>query len=600
MVYKTNETEEDIKLVIKISELCLGLKGITYLKGINKPKFELTNEEDKVKYLNNRLNAAKQLSIYMIRSRLRSSNMALLEHIIGIKKTLKLENFPCPKKKENKIKLFEIESLIAKNRTPIISKIFKDLEKPIWLTDIEEYHKACKKEYRIYEDISELTKRLSGQRELGKANMLLGQLKNHKKVIAFDSSVISLNYFKHLIERQDKGIKVLVATGSNKKDSEEVLEKFRLTSGNDETIIALCSDKMSEGVDLQLASAVTLLDLPSVIRIVEQRFGRIDRMDTPHSKIDLYWPDDSEEFSLRGDKRLIELNQIVESIWGANFQPPNELKHKHFSELDSVKNIIKEFEDYVAEDVSWEGIHDSFQPVLELKEGKNSLISENEYEQYRNVKETVKTKVSFLHTKEEWCFFALRGDSNRSPKWYFLKPQGDKKLYTEFPEICEQLRGHIAKKNENLEWNDKYLKKYLDILQGMEIELLPPKKKRVLHVAEEILIKKIKTKAIDIQTKNLMRQLVQLFHPKKKSVDFDAYAQIWINQLQPYLEEKRNRYKTRKVYNLNNLKTKGEMDRINFTKQQLQKILDEIPVYERVDNKIASCIVGVPMPITNT
>lgn len=165
MVYKTNETEEDIKLVIKISELCLGLKGITYLKGINKPKFELTNEEDKVKYLNNRLNAAKQLSIYMIRSRLRSSNMALLEHIIGIKKTLKLENFPCPKKKENKIKLFEIESLIAKNRTPIISKIFKDLEKPIWLTDIEEYHKACKKEYRIYEDISELTKRLSGQRE---------------------------------------------------------------------------------------------------------------------------------------------------------------------------------------------------------------------------------------------------------------------------------------------------------------------------------------------------------------------------------------------------------------------------------------------------
>lgn len=595
VVYKTSETEEDIEIVKKISDLCLNLKGITYLKGINKPKFELTDGEDKAKYLNNRLNAAKQLSIYMIRSRLRSSNMALLEHIIGIKKTMEFENFPCPKKTENKIKLFEIDSLIAKNRTPSISKIFKGLEKPIWLTDIDEYLKVCRKERAIYKEISELTKKLSGQRELGKAKMLLSQLDNHKKIIAFDSSVITLNYFKYLLDKQNKGIKVLVATGSNRKDSEEVLEKFKLTSGNRETIIALCSDKMSEGVDLQLASAVTLLDLPSVIRIVEQRFGRVDRMDTPHSKIDLYWPDDSEEFSLRGDRRLIELNQIVESIWGANFQPPNELKHKHFSKLDSVEGIIEEFENYVTEDISWEGIQDSFQSLLELKEGQNSLITEMEYEQYRNVRESVKTKVSFLNSEEEWCFFALRGDSNRSPKWYFLKPKGDKKAYTEFPEICEQLRNHIAKKSENLEWNDTYLKKYLEMLQDMEIELLPPKKKRALNVAEVILKSKIKAKSIDFQTKNVMRQLIQLFHPKKKSVDFDAYAKIWINQLQPYLEEKRNRYKTRKVYNLNDLKTKREIERIDFSKEQLIKILDEIPIYERVDNKIASCIVGVPM-----
>ena len=68
---------------------------------------------------------------------------------------------------------------------------------------------------------------------------------------------------------------------------------------------------------------------------------------------------------------------------GANFQPPKELKHRHFENVESIDDIIEEFENYLSEDSSWEGIHDSFQPIMDLKEGENQLISENEYEQYK-------------------------------------------------------------------------------------------------------------------------------------------------------------------------------------------------------------------------
>tara|TARA_R110002051_G_scaffold181774_1_gene251342 strand:+ start:107471 stop:110713 length:3243 start_codon:yes stop_codon:yes gene_type:complete len=596
-IYNTHETEKDIDIVHEIKELCDKIKGVTYLKSISKPKYELSSDEDTQSYFNQRLNASKALSIYMIRSRLRSSNMALLEHILGIEGVKNFKDFPVSKKQTNKIKVTEIDNLINKNKIPSINQIFKHVKKPIWLLDVREYLKVCNEEKDIYIQIAELTKKLSGERELGKAKHLIERSLRNKKIIAFDSSIITLNYLKFLIKNSSPKTNVLVATGSNKRESEEVLKKFHLKSNNTDTIIALCSDKMSEGVDLQLASSATLLDLPSVIRIVEQRFGHIDRMDTSHKEIELFWPNDSDAFSLKGDKRLIELNQIVSDMWGANFQPPEELKHKHFVSADKgIKEIIKEYENYILNDITWEGIEDSFQPILDLKNSKKGLISEYEYQQYKGSEASVKTKVSFLKTSKEWCFFAIKGNENRSPQWYFIEPgNDDKEIYTEFSEICNKLRQYISKKNERIKWNDKYLKRYLHILQNKEIELLPPKKRRALEVAEHVLKKKYNSKKEDLDKRMVIKKLIDLFHPKKKAIDFEAYAELWIDKLQPFLDEKRSRYKTSKrVYNLNSLKTSAEIKKINFTLEELKIILHNLPIYEKVDSKIASCIVGVP------
>jgi superfamily II DNA/RNA helicase len=73
--------------------------------------------------------------------------------------------------------------------------------------------------------------------------------------------------------------------GGNKQANEKLQERLNPATGSGH-IIALCSDAMSEGVNLQRASAMLHLDMPSVVRYAEQRVGRIDRMDSPHDQIE--------------------------------------------------------------------------------------------------------------------------------------------------------------------------------------------------------------------------------------------------------------------------------------------------------------------------
>ena len=122
-------------------------------------------------------------------------------------------------------------------------------------------------------------------------------------IIAFDSCLISLEYLKNLISKVDNTCKNGVATGQNKKERDKVNKFFSIDS-NETNTIALCSDAMSEGLNLQKASSVVLLDMPSVIRVAEQRVGRVDRMNSPHKSIEVWWPKDDDIFSLKADKNF--------------------------------------------------------------------------------------------------------------------------------------------------------------------------------------------------------------------------------------------------------------------------------------------------------
>ena len=599
--YVTLETEEDKELVKKISDLCTQLKGVSYLKQINNSKFFIS-EDEKQTYIDRRFLAAKHLSIYMIRYRLRSSKMALIEHILGVDEAIKTDPFLFGRKNSNKVKIAVLDDLINKNKTPHISKDFKACSFSTWFTNQEEYIQACKEEKSLYLQIADLAKQLSNQREKGKAKLLIKQLDKHRKVIAFDSCLITLSYLKHLIKIESAKTNVLLATGETEKEAEEVLDKFHLLSENEDKIIALCSDKMSEGVDLQKASAVTLLDLPSVIRIVEQRFGRVDRMDTPFSEIEMYWPDDSEAFSLSGDRKLMELNDLVDTTIGSNFKIPDQLKFKHFSKSDSLQDMIEEFEAYEKADDSWEGISDSFRSVVNLKEGDDALITKEEYNELRNVEVTLKTGVSFIESSKEWCFIALRGEKQHSPKWYFIEPNESEVIHTDFPVICDLLRKYLKnKKQQSIKWNDHYLSKYIRLLKDNELELLSPKKKRAIKVAEIVLRKRLNQRNVMLEEKQIIKKLLELFDRRKSFVDFDAFSKTWIGFLQPCIDDKRERNKDkRKVFNLNDLTTPHEVKKIDLDVEELTRIYEEAPVYDDIDFKIASCIVGVPERTTKT
>ncbi|GAA5084258.1 hypothetical protein GCM10023210_03910 [Chryseobacterium ginsengisoli] len=592
LTYDTKETQEDKIIVNKINKLAKNLKGITYLPHFKKPKFEISKQESLKGYVEKRMAAAKALSIYMIRSRLRSSHVALVEHIEGSEEAMNYFKFK-GRRHQSGNKIEAIQKIKNAEKLPYRYKMFTDELFPNWLINEEQYFKACDEELYIYTQISSLTKQLSGKRELGKVEQLIKIFQNHQNILAFDSAVITLHYLEHIFATKYPKNKVLVATGEDKdQNTTKILDQFNLQSTSDEKCIALCSDKMSESVDLQKASSLILLDLPSVLRLVEQRIGRVDRMDSLHKEIDIFWPNDSEEYSLKTDGKLIHTNDMVNEIFGSNFEIPLTIKQKHFSQTSSTDAMIKEYNDFINKDESWSGIQDSFQAVTELKEGKKSLISEEIYDQFRNVSSEVKTKVSFIGSRENWCFLALKGDKNKSPKWYFIDHNNN--VHTDFSDICSLLRQNVTESSEKLKWDNKSLQKYINLFKQKERDLLPPKKKRALEVAEHILLKKTdKRNNLDIALKSSLREMLAVIKPNSKiSVDYERLAEEWIEILQPYLDEKRNIMKGKKsIINISSLKNDYKV--INIETEQLDKMIENCSSDEEIDKNIASCIIGI-------
>jgi hypothetical protein len=84
------------------------------------------------------------------------------------------------------------------------------------------------------------------------------------------------------------------------------------------------------------------LDMPSVVRIAEQRVGRIDRMDSPHVSIEAWWPKDAKECALTSDQRLLERYEMVDSLLGSNMPLPDQ-PDIHDKAIKK-KDLLKEYE----------------------------------------------------------------------------------------------------------------------------------------------------------------------------------------------------------------------------------------------------------------
>lgn len=585
--YRTNETEDDKKIVRQISDSIKKLRGLTHLRNFQKPEYELKDDDAEKAFIEKQLTAAKALAGYMIRSTLRSSHVALVEHLAGSDAAMEYFKFKSKKNKTgNTIEKLEKFKLKLPHTDTFNRALF-----PTWLTDEKEYVKICDEELTHYRNILALAKKLSGEREAGKVKHLVQLHAKHRLVLTFDSTVISLDYLKSIFETHYPEIEVHVVTGSDTGEAikDKVIEMCSL--GSHAKGIIMCSDKMSEGVNLQQASTITLLDMPSVLRIAEQRIGRIDRMDSPHEEIEAWWPDDSEEYSLKSDRRLIDTSHLAETIYGSNLQIPKVLRERHFQKTDSTTSIIQEYKELTQEDMQWEGIHDSFKPVVELKEGEKAVIDEAIYEQIKEVQAIIKTRVSFVTCEKSWVFFALRGSKHQSPRWYFI--DHEKKFYTEFPTICEELRKYLIGNLQRAEWNQAELDAFIHEMQEQEIQLLPNKRRRALEVARAILESKIK-KEKDVKMREKMYEVLRLFRHSSRDfiVDYYAFAEQWIARLQPYLDQKRRENKRkRSVYNLKSLIR--EYKKIDLYYEDLEAIIEQCPYTEKIDNRIVACIIGI-------
>lgn len=261
--YSLYESGPDRGIAADIREETKKLTGIALItKPIEMPETLRREGWDEAKYVEARLLGVKKLAGYLVMSALRSSKAALLEHLVGTQTALaEMGLRPNAKKQSTGDQIGALRKRAGRAPGSLLS-----IEVPPWITDDEAHREMCAKELEIYDRILKLVRRLSIERETIKAQQILALLEYHELVVAFDSRPITLAYIGSCLSDKLEGGQIILATGES-PDGKKRVRRALAPGSQSKRIVALCSDAMSEGVNLQQASAVVHLDMPSVVRI---------------------------------------------------------------------------------------------------------------------------------------------------------------------------------------------------------------------------------------------------------------------------------------------------------------------------------------------
>jgi superfamily II DNA/RNA helicase len=452
--YRTGETEEDQRLASEINELSEKLRGLLWLREFKAPPWDLGDKEREETFIKGRVRGANGLSTHFIQSALQSSKAALLEVVYGTEAAAREVGLGTKLKTKSGDYLSGAAELISD--PPAENSNLKETALPDWLTeDLEETVEAERETLR---EIGERAKALSEARTAARAEKIREIAKEETVLLAFGAKPLTLHALRDHLQnggppkgngRAADGFnrEVVVADGSLSAGKRKaVMEKLGLGGGGQtsigpggegqEGLVALCSDAMSEGLNLQRASSVVLLDTPSVIRIAEQRVGRIDRMDSPHDEIVVWWPEDSPPFQSTRRNLLIERYNINERLLGNNIDLPDsiageeELFSGEAGRRAGAEVLIEEYQDHQREGPD-RRLDDAFRPVRELvgltspgEREREPLVSEGTYEQIAGAEATVWSRITVMESEDRWGFFCLQGTGGRAPRWILLEEGG--------------------------------------------------------------------------------------------------------------------------------------------------------------------------------
>lgn len=533
LYYKTEETEEDKKVAEQIVDLAKKIKGLNYFrKELVMPdslKAEGMTEED---YLSQRLSSATALERYLIAESLRSSRAALVEHLEGTQAAVSQFGIQLDGKSQNS---GNIISSIEEMKMPESSL---SIDLPDWLCQPSAFEEARRSEIAHLRRISDLAQSISETRERGKARILIKRTrKTSTRVLAFDRHPITLAGIRDLVKRESD-LRTLVV-GSDSKALKREAEKVCSLDYNGPQTVLLCSDAMSEGINLQGASVMVHLDFPSVIRIVEQREGRIIRMDSHHRKVSVLWPEDSPFFKPAStDDKLLKRHRITSTLLGANINLPF---GKRMATAEDEPSSTDDTDDL--DDTS-----DVFEEVEALVEGPRAIVKRAVYDSMKDSLAKVVAKVSVVRARESsWAFFCMKGTRFCPPQWVFMS-SSDNALETNLPQVARKLRERLAMDTEAVEFDlnaAKALKGFLKKMDEREIELLPPFKRRALKQMKEVLLNLRNSKPVEYA--KLVEQILGMLQSNDdgEKADIRQVADAWLAVIQNYwadeLKNKRRR-----------------------------------------------------------
>ncbi len=594
-LYPTEESESDRALARQIEDLSYGLKGLIWLKKTLEELWQGKNFPDP-QFLTARLVAAPALARFNIKAMLRSSRAALVEHIYGTEKAQEIFGIQGKIKHSTGNILARLASWKEKTKE-LFRPIRESHEVPEWLKDKEAFRQALLEEQEIYKKIAQLACQISDKRERGKIRFVRKLFKRHKLVLAYDSRLITLAYLQRLWQEMAPEIASILVTGARRRERRLIKRLFCLGS-EQRNVLALCSDAVAEGVNLQQASAVVFFDLPSVIRIAEQRIGRIERLDSPHHQVEIYWPNDSPEFCVSTDRRLVERHLLVENILGSNINIPDEFLNyaKEYREEHISGRLMLELyerERLKAEVSFWDELPDVFQSVKELIEGESPLVSQEALRSVKDLSKRGAVLISVVSASTPWCFLCLRGErkNEAAPKWVYL--ERNQAPLTDILEICRKLRRNLEGKSPSTPWNDEVedlLKEFLLELQKAELCLLPARRKRALELLKDVLRFYLRTSKEEKRRDIVKRLIYLLENHASENVDLYHFSQIWLDLLAPRFKEYLNTRCKRRPLLLKDLRQ--HLRQFPLEDTELAHLLERIQTREPLDKRIIACILG--------
>jgi hypothetical protein len=595
--YKCDATEEDLAIAREIESLASELTGIARIGKKLQLSALLTRmglaEED---YVSRLIGSARALARYTVLDCLRSSRAALYEHVFGTERAL--AQFHITNVRGGKAPTGNVVELLTQLAGQPPEWRLETVEKdavPSWLWDPVAHRKECERDQARYERIGTLAAQLSETRERHKAELVQSLANRKGVVLAFDFHLISLAVMHHLVAAA--GVPCDVFTGQRGKSARRQAEDVAGPNARSQPFVMLCSDALSESLNLQGSSCVVHLDTPTVIRTAEQRAGRVDRMNTRHDDVEVWWPRDPPGFAPRKRDHLHERHRLVREWIGANLELPRDPAD------DDVELNITE----LAEEVNLDrpevkdtrDLYDAFRPIR-LLIGEGGMITDEQYEKIRTSKAEVLCRVSVVRSARPWAFAAVGGRDRIAPRWVFLtdleaRPVSD--LYV----VADLLRIHLASNPPSLppkdRRGDEWVQRFVHRLQACEAELLSPRRQRALDLAVRVLHEYHDRawEGGDRARHERMESLLGIVEPNLHEAhpDLASVAEAWVRLIRPRIQDAlKMRPRRRKPWTLRELE--GPLLEQPLLDEQLVKAFDEIAIVPPLGARIVAMIVGVP------
>jgi len=586
ITYATGESREDEAAAARVRKASAELSGIALLGTQIAVPPALANEYTEDRWLEIRLASAGGLANHHVVTAMRSSKAALIEHVAGTEEAARRCSIPSAFKPQPTGKMLESIARLAHQGPP---KMLLTCEVPRWLTDVDEWRAACEQEAQRYRTILNAAEQLSTAREQAKADLITQLSRKHSRVIAFDHHLITLSAIQPLIDKG--GAPVIVATGASNKNRKEVERVFAPDSHVNG--IALCSDAMNEGLNLQGASALVHFDVPTTLRVAEQRVGRVDRMDSRHDAIEVYWPRDGISFATRANELLAVRTHESSSLLGSNLNVPNLAADR--DDVVAIEQHITTLE--ATRNEAWDGIRDALDPVRRLVEGPNSLFSRRVYEEHRTTTHRVLARVSPVRSTTPWAFLAVTGVGHGAPRWIMLEGK-DAQPIIGLENIVEPLRAKLSDDPPSLSFDpscEKWLNDFLTAATRFERLLLPRRLLRALdqmtQVTEQWAINAARRG--DHETGGRWKKVGALAAPSDETHP-DPYmvAERWLELVQPLLHEARSAHRRSRYIRLKHITPQLQTE--PFGIEHVEKTFTGLPLGAPLAKRVTACILGVP------